>query len=120
MEHGHDDFRRRHTLFVRVDRNPSAIVDHRYRFVSVDDHAHLGAVSGQGFVDGVVHHLEYHVMETGAVVGIADVHARPLANGVEPFQYLDRRGVVPARFLIMLHRGHWALSLLWATLVSKS
>ena len=47
------------------------------------------AVAGQSFVDRVVDHLEHHVVQAGAVAGIADVHARPLAHRFEPFQDLD-------------------------------
>jgi hypothetical protein len=34
------------------------------------------------------------VVEAGTVVGIADIHARPLAHGVETLEDLDRLGVV--------------------------
>ena len=33
------------------------------------------AVAGQGLVDGVVDDLENHVVQAGAVIGVADVHA---------------------------------------------
>jgi transposase len=36
----------------------------------------------QRLVDSVVHHLEYHVVQSAAVVGIADVHSGPLSNRV--------------------------------------
>jgi hypothetical protein len=29
-------------------------------------------------------------MQAGTVIGVADIHARPLANGVETLQYPDR------------------------------
>src|SRR5476651_372812 len=35
-----------------------------------------------------------HVVEARPVVGVADVHARPLAHGVEAFQHLDLVGAV--------------------------
>src|SRR5476649_1916032 len=38
-------------------------------------------IADERFIDGVVHHLIDHVMEARAVVGIADIHARPLAHG---------------------------------------
>ena len=52
------------------------------------------AIAGQRLVDGVVDHLVDHVMQARAVVGVADIHARALAHGVEPAQHLDRVGVV--------------------------
>src|SRR5207247_135733 len=42
----------------------------------------------------VVDHLVDHVMEAGAVVGIADIHARPLADRIEAFEDLDGFRVV--------------------------
>ena len=60
----------------------------------MDDHVHLVAVASQGFVNGVIHHLKYHVMQTGAVIGIANVHPRPFAHGIQPFQDFNTRRVV--------------------------
>ena len=47
-------------------------------------------MAGQGFVDRIVHHLVDHVMQAGAVVGVADIHAGALAHRVETAQNLDR------------------------------
>ena len=51
-------------------------------------------MAGQRLVDGVVDDLVDHVMEAGAIVRIADVHARTLPDGVETTQDLDRIGAV--------------------------
>ena len=51
------------------------------------------AVAGQGLVDPVVHDLPDQVVQA-ALAGRADVHARPLADRLEPLEDLDRRGVV--------------------------
>ncbi len=48
----------------------------------------LCAVPRQGLVDGVVHHLEHHVVQAGAIVGIADVHAGSLRTASRPFNTL--------------------------------
>jgi len=37
-------------------------------------------VAGQRLVDGVVDDLVDHVMQAGTVIGVADIHARPLAR----------------------------------------
>ena len=90
MELGHDDLGRRDAfLAVDVDRNAAAVVTHGDRSVAVQDHVDPVAVAGQRLVDGVVHHLVDHVVQAGAVVGIADIHARALAHGVEPAQHGD-------------------------------
>ncbi len=47
-------------------------------------------VAGQRFVDAVVDDLVNHVVQARAVIGVADIHAGTLANGVEPAQHLDR------------------------------
>src|SRR5690606_28084295 len=52
------------------------------------------AVAGQGLVDGVVHHLEDHVVQAGAVVHVADVHAGTLADGIQAAQDGDLAGIV--------------------------
>ena len=52
------------------------------------------AIAGERLVDGVVDHLVDHVVEAGAVIGVADIHARPLAHRVEALEDLDRIRVV--------------------------
>ena len=41
------------------------------------------AVAGERFVDRVVDDLENHVVETGAVIGVADVHSGTFSDGFE-------------------------------------
>ena len=48
----------------------------------------------QRLVDGVVDHLVDHVVQAGAVVGVADIHAGPLAHRVQTPQHLDRIGSI--------------------------
>ena len=57
---------------------------------ALSDDEDLVGEAGKRLVDGVVDHLIDHVMEARAVVGVADIHARPLAHGIEAFQHLDR------------------------------
>ncbi len=86
VQHGHDDLGRRAAfLGVDIDRNAAAVVLDRDRAVAVDDDANLAAMAGERFVDRVVDDLENHVMQAGAVIGIADVHARTFAHGIEAF-----------------------------------
>jgi hypothetical protein len=37
----------------------------------------------QRLVDGVIHNLENHVVQAGAVIGITDVHSGTLSDGFE-------------------------------------
>src|SRR5690606_2447855 len=57
----------------------------------------FSAVASQCFVDGVVQHLENKVMQTGAVGGVADIHAGALAHRFQAFQDLDGGGAVLGR-----------------------
>ena len=69
---------------------PRPLSHDRARAVGVERHRHLVGMAGQRLVDGVVDDLVDHVVQAGAVVGVADIHARPLAHGVEALEDLDR------------------------------
>ena len=72
----------------------AAVVGHRDRAVGVQRHRHARGVARQRLVDGVVDDLVDHVVQTRAVVGVADVHARSLAHRIETPQDLDGIGAV--------------------------
>ena len=63
------------------------------RAVDVDRDVDLIAEAGQRLVDRVVDDLVDQVMQAGGP-GRADVHRRPLADGLEPFEDLDLVGAV--------------------------
>src|SRR5690606_25797808 len=95
VQHRHDDFRSGPAFFrMNVDRNATAIVGNPDRFISVNDDPNFGTVAGQRFIDGVVDHLEHHMVQTCAIVGIADIHAGALAYGVQAFEYFDAGRVI--------------------------
>ena len=90
MQLGHDDLGSRYAFFlVDIGGNAAPIVADRHRAVGVQDHLDPVAMAGQGFVDGVVHHLIDHVMQTRPVVGVADIHARALTHRIESAQNLN-------------------------------
>jgi hypothetical protein len=60
----------------------------------VKDHVDPVAEARQRLVDRIVDDLVDHVVQAGAVVGVADIHAGALANGIEAAQHLDRIGIV--------------------------
>ena len=92
---GHDHFRRRHAfLGVDVDRNAATVVGDADATVAIERYLDEIAIAGQRFVDGVVDHLVDHVVQARAIVGIADVHAGPLPDGVQSAQHLDLFGAV--------------------------
>ena len=95
MQHGHDHLGRRDAFaLVHVDRNAAAIVGHRHRAVGVERHLDLVGVACQHLVDGVVDHLEDHVVQARAVIRVADIHAGSQPHGLEPLQHPDRGRIV--------------------------
>ena len=95
MQLGHDHLGRGNAFFlVDIHRNATAIVAHRNRAVSVDNHGHSGGVTGQSLVNAVVDNLVHHVVQTRPVVSVANIHAGALANSVQPLENLDRIGAV--------------------------
>ncbi len=116
MEAGHDHLGRRDALAaVDVGRDAAAVVAHRDRAVGVERDVDPVAVAGERLVDRVVDHLEHHVMQAGAVIGVADVHAGPPAYGLQALEHLDRGGVVGVVGSRIrqrcLHLGHTAAGL---------
>jgi len=85
-------------LVVELDAggNAAAVVDDGNAVVGVDGDDDVVAHAGQRFVDGVVDDLEHHVMQAGAVLGVADVHAGAFAHGLQAFEDLDGVGAVVA------------------------
>jgi hypothetical protein len=65
-------------FLVDVDRHTAAVVAHRDRAVAVQDHVDPVAIARQRLVDRIVDDLVHHVVQAGAVVGVADIHARRL------------------------------------------
>ena len=95
VELGHDDLGGGDAfILVDVGGDAAAVVAHGARAVRIERHHDLGGEARKGFVDGVVDHLVDHVVEAGAVVGVADIHARPFAHGIEALEDLDRFGAI--------------------------
>ncbi len=95
VELGHDDLGRRHALlFVDAGRNAAPVVGDGAGAVGVERHRHELRIAAQRFVDRIVDDLVDHMMQAGAVVRVADIHARPLADCVEAAQHFDRIGSV--------------------------
>ncbi len=96
---GHDDLGSGDALLaVDVGGDAAAVVGDRDRAVGVEDDLDQVGVAGEGLVDGVVDHLIDHVVQTRAVVGVADIHAGPFADCVEALEDLDGIGAVGGLF----------------------
>ncbi len=91
MQLGHDDFSGRNALgWMDVGRNAAAVVTDGDGAIGVEDDDDAVAIASQSLVDGIVDDLIDHVVKAGTIIGVADIHAGPLANGVEALQHLDR------------------------------
>ena len=92
-----------------VDRDAATVVAHRNRTVGMDDHGYGGRVTGQSLVNAVVDNFVHHVVQTRAIVGVADIHARAFADGIQPLENLDGIGAVALG--ILGHVGHVVFTL---------
>ena len=98
VQNGHDHFRRRYALFrVNTGRNAAPVILYRDRVVGVNGDDNFFTVTRERFVDSVIYHLEYHVVQTGAVIRVADIHTRALTHRIQPFQDFDTGGVIRIR-----------------------
>ena len=68
-----------------IHRNSTAVVRDGDGLILVNLYRDIRAVTRQGLVDGVVDDLEDHVVQTGPVIGVADVHSGAFSDGVEAF-----------------------------------
>ena len=87
---GHDDLGGGNPLLpMDIHRNPAAIVAHGDGAVRVNPYPHEIGMTGEGFVNAVVHDFIDHVVQARAVVRVADIHAGTLANGLQAPENLD-------------------------------
>jgi hypothetical protein len=89
VQHGHDDLQGGAFLLrMHVGGNAAPVVEHAdgvaFQYLDFD----IVAESGEGLVDGVVHHLVHQVVQT-AVAYVADIHGGTLPHGLKSFQNLD-------------------------------
>ena len=74
VQDGHDNFRCGDALFrVNAGRDAAAVILDGDGVIAVDGDNDIFAVTRERFVDSVIHNLEYHVVQTGAVIRVADI-----------------------------------------------
>ena len=101
MELGHDDLSGGNAfLRVHVDRNSAPVIAHGNRIIGVNFHPDKVRMTGQGLVDAVIHGLVDHVVQTGPVIGVTDIHAGALADSIQALENFDGIGAV-LRFLLL-------------------
>src|SRR5271163_3274002 len=99
---------------MHIDRNSAAVVLDRNPIVAQNHDVDFRAVTGQRFVDRVVHDLIAEMMQP-AFGGVADVHPGPFANRFETFEYLDGLGAIAVGRLFICHRKERAMDYLSAS-----
>jgi hypothetical protein len=98
VQDGHDHFRRGDALFrVNTGWDATAIIGDGDGVIRMDGDHDVFTVTRERFVDSVIYHLEYHVVQTGAVIRVADIHTRALTHRIQPFQDFDTGGVIRIR-----------------------
>ncbi len=84
VQHGHDDLGRRSALLRHdVDRDSTAVIGDRDGLVGMNGDDYPVTVTGKRLIDGVVDHLENHVVQTRAVIGVSDVHTGAFPHRVQ-------------------------------------
>ncbi len=86
VQFGHDHLYGGHAeLGMNIHGNAASVVAHGDTVVHVQDHFHMGAVSGHGLVNGVIHHFIDKMMQP-VRIGTAYIHGRALAHRRQTFQ----------------------------------
>src|SRR5215213_8573905 len=86
MQHSHDHFGGGPALFgVNVHRYTSPVVGNGYGLICVDRDDNSVAKAGKCLINGVIYNFKDHVVQTGTVIGVSDVHSGAFSDSVEPF-----------------------------------
>ena len=105
VQHGQADLDRGPLqLGVHAHREAAAVILHLDGTIFQQADLHLRAVAGQRLINGIIYNLIYAVVQA-VDIGGADIHAGPLANGLQPFQHLYLVFIV-MRVDMGCHRAH--------------
>ena len=77
-----------------VGWDAAPVVGDGHRTIGVEADRDAGRIASERLVNGIIDDFIDHMMKAGAVIGIADIHAWPLADGIETAQHLDRIGAI--------------------------
>ena len=91
VQDGHDNFSRTYAFGMHADGNPATVVLASHRTVELYGYANFRAVPRQMLVHRIVHGFPHQVVQSRAIVYVADVHSRPLTYRLET---LERRDAV--------------------------
>ena len=94
MEYAHDDLGGRAPGLVLVVEfyaggYAATVIGDRNRIVGMDGDDDVVAVTGQCFINCIIDNFEHHVMQTGAIGCVTNVHPGALSYGLQAFELLD-------------------------------
>ena len=94
VKHRQNNFEGR-TVFLGVHArgDTTAVVEDADGVARQDAHVDGVAIARHGFVDGVVDHFIYQMMQA-AEMHVADIHGRTFAHGLQAFKDLDFTGTI--------------------------
>ena len=75
---------------MQVNRHAATIIGHTQRPVAMQHHIDLTAMPCERFINRIIDHLLSEMIRASGI----RVHARPLTNGIQSGQYLDRISVI--------------------------
>src|SRR5579863_5156020 len=89
---------------MQIDGNPAPVIFYRNPILAENHHVDFGTKAGQRLINGVIDDFGHQMMES-ALGGVADIHARALADRLEPFEHADRVSAVAVRNVFVWHRN---------------
>ena len=83
MQLSHNHLSGRHTFFfMNSNRNTATIIRDGNRAISIDPHQNMIRMTSQRLIDAIVYNLVNHMVQTGAVISVTDIHSWPFANSL--------------------------------------
>ncbi len=88
MKLGQNDFRRADPLFLmHVGRDASSVIPHGHAAIGVQDQFAVCGEPRLRLVNGVINDFKGHMVQTGPVIRITDIHARTFAYCVQSLEH---------------------------------
>ena len=90
VQRAHDHFERGflRRFRVRINRDTAPIVGDGHEPVGPEFDLDEGRIAGERLIHGVVDHFSKQMVQR-LLIGAADIHARPAAHRLQPFEHLD-------------------------------
>ena len=108
MQDGHHDFKSRFLMYgMRVDGNPSPVVQDCYTPVRVNCYIYPGTEACKGFINAIVYYFLDQVVKSTAIRA-PYIHAGTFPDSIQAFKHLDARSIVN---LFITHLGLFSVKI---------